>query len=226
MSDAPPLPDDTHQSADRSPAAPLFLWLIIQLATLAIAAARVPLSARFPPAGEQFAAYAMIVAQVVAVSLLFPFLLRDAATTLMVILTALPFLQLAAYLSSTPLVRAGLAAAYVAAWIITLALLRAGLRTRSAALLGVAIAVAWSVGGAIVWYASAESREASAIDWSRDGLFGPMLGGVAQIATPRPVAAPWVTAIVLLIISAGLFFAQVRRSTYPVERSGNPSARA
>jgi hypothetical protein len=51
--------------ADRSPAAPLFVWLVIQLVALTLAVFRVPLSARFPPPGEQFAIHIMLAAQVV-----------------------------------------------------------------------------------------------------------------------------------------------------------------
>ncbi|MGB7156423.1 MAG: hypothetical protein WBD40_00065 [Tepidisphaeraceae bacterium] len=221
MSDAPPISAAAPLPAHRSPAAPLFLWLVIQLIALALAALRVPLSARFPLPGEQFAIHIMIVVQVTAAALLFPLLLRDATTTLMVILTTVPFLQLAAYLSSVSLSRAGLAGGYVACWIATLALSRAMLRTRQAEMLGVALALAWSVGGAVIWYVNAESREPARIDWSHNGLFGPILGGIAQIAAPTAVAGPWIVAIALSLVSGALSFLIPQRETHVVGRSGN-----
>jgi hypothetical protein len=222
MNDAPPVSAAAPPPADRSPAAPLFLWLIVQLIALALAALRVPLSARFPLPGEQFAIHIMVVAQVTAIALLFPLLLRNATKTLMVVLTTVPFLQFAAYLSSVSLSRAGLAVACVACWIATLALWRAMLRTQRAQMLGVAMALAWSVGGAVIWYVNAESREPAPIDWSHDGLFGPILGGIAQVATPRTVAGPWIGAIALLLVSGASFFLIHQRESRVVGRSGNP----
>jgi hypothetical protein len=84
---------------DRSPAAPLFCWLGIQLAALSLGALRVPLAARFPIASEEFTIHILLVTQIVASSAMFPFLLRDVTSSLMTILTIAPFVQLAGYLS-------------------------------------------------------------------------------------------------------------------------------
>src|SRR4051812_2726841 len=120
---APPLPD-----AIRPPAAPLFCWLVIQLITLSVATFHVPLSARYPLPGEQFAIHIMLTTQIVTSAMLFPFLLRDATTSAMVILSTVPFVQLASYLSAIPTSRAALAAGYVATWLATLATWRVALR--------------------------------------------------------------------------------------------------
>ena len=208
---------------DRSPAAPLFCWLVIQLLALSLGALRVPLSARFPPPGEQFALHIVLATQVVASALLFPLLLRDVKTSAMVILTIAPFVQLASYLSIVGPARAALATAYVAAWLTTLALWRMILRGHRSRMLGVACALALSLGGAIVWYVRAESRGGAPIDWSRDGVFGPILGGIAQVEAGRAPSAAWIAITLLLIGSAALQFALQNRE---VGRSGSPSASA
>ena len=204
--------------ADRSPAAPLLLWLVIQLLALSLAVFRVPLSARFPPPGEQFAIQILLVTQIVASAMLFPFLMRDVKTTAMVVLAIAPFLQLGSYLSSVPTTRAALAGLYVGIWLITLALWRGIVQSRRGELLGVACALAISIGGAIFWYVRAESGGAGALDGPRDGLFGPILGAFAQLHTAPTLS--WAAAMVLLVLSAAVFVtARMRR----VGRSGESS---
>jgi hypothetical protein len=213
---APPLTPD-----HRSPAAPLFCWLVIQLLALSLGALRVPLAARLPPPGEQYALHTLLVVQVIAAAALFPLLMRDAASSAMAILSIAPFVQLAAYLSSVPLARAALAGLYVAIWLATLALCRSMLRGRRAEMLGVACAAALSIGGAIIWYAHTESRDVAPIDWSRDGLFGAVLGAVAQLEATRVPLSPWFLAIALLSISAALAVLARRRE---VGASGDRAA--
>lgn len=211
--------------AHRSPAGPLFLWLVVQLFALSLAALRVPLAARFPPPGEQFAIHTMLATQIIASALLFPFLLRDLPTSVMVILTLAPFVQLASYLSAVPITRAALAALYVGVWLTTLALWRAMLRSRRGQMVGVASAVALSLGGAVIWYVRAESREPGPIDWSADGLFGPILGAVSQIESASPTVAPWWAACVLLFGSFGLGIATSIVRSRSLRRRGNPPAK-
>ncbi len=198
MSESRPVPAAPLPLPDRSPAAPLFLWLVIQLLALSLGALRVPLSARFPPPGEQFAIHIMLVTQIVASALLFPFLMRDAKTSVMIVLTIAPFVQLASYLSAVPITRAALAALYVAAWLTTLATWRVFFRSRSAEMFSVALAVAWSVGIAIAWYVMAESRVSAGVDWATDGLFGPILGAIAQVHAPSVVSETWIGCLIVL----------------------------
>jgi hypothetical protein len=212
QSNPSPLASAPSSEADRSPAAPLFSWLVIQVLALSVAVFRLPLSARFPLPGEQFAIHIMLATQVIASAMLFPFLMRDVATSAMVILAIVPFVQLASYLSDVSVSRAGLAALFVATWMSSLAFWRLMLPTHRRAMLGVACAVALSVGGAILWYVHAESREVAMIDWPRDALFGPVLGVVAQIeATPPPVAS-WVETLALLGVGAIIFAATRKRA--------------
>lgn len=222
MSESHPVPAAPLPLPDRSPAAPLFLWLVIQLLALSLGTLRVPLSARFPPPGEQFAIHIMLVTQIVTSALLFPFLMRDAKTSAMVILTIAPFVQLASYLSMVSLPRAALAMAYVATWLATLALWRPLFHEQSTKLLGVSSAVAISLGGAVVWYVRAESLSAAAIDWSRDGLFGSLLGAIAQIEATSVPQMPWLAALVLLGVSAVAYF--LMRKRHVGHNGSRPSA--
>ncbi|HEV2295178.1 MAG TPA: hypothetical protein VGR35_15090 [Tepidisphaeraceae bacterium] len=209
---APPPP-----SQDRSPAAPLFCWLAIHLLALSLAVFRVPLSARFPLPGEQFAIHLTLAAAVVASAMLFPFLLRDAKTSVMMILTIAPFVQLSSYLSLIPPGRAALAGLYVATWLITLALWRTVLRSQRAQMLGVSCALALSMGGAILWYVRAESPQPEPIDWSRDGMCGPILGAMAQLhARPVPPST-WIISVLLLVVSSVIVITVRKRR---VGRSG------
>ena len=216
MSDSPPASAPVPPPAKKSPAAPLFLWLVLQLIALSLAVFRIPLTARFPLPGEQFALHVMLITQIVAPALLFPFLLRDVKTSAMVILSILPFVQLSSYLSSIPITRVALAALYVAVWLLTLAIWRVILDARRTEMAGVAFATSLSLGGAVIWYVYAEAREPGAIDWSHDGLFGPILGAIAQLhAAP---SSPWIVLLSLLILGAGVVGLTQKRA---VGRSGS-----
>ena len=203
MSESPPASSPAALPlTEKSPAGPLFLWLVLQLLALSLAVFHVPLSARFPPPGEQFAIHIMLVTQVAASALLFPFLMRDVKTSAIVILSIAPFVQLSSYLSSVPISRAALAAVYVAVWLLTLAIWRMMLDSRSREMLGVACASALALGGAIIWYVGAEAREPGPIDWSHDALFGPILGAVSQLHTAPASAWGPITAVLALTAAA------------------------
>jgi hypothetical protein len=194
---------------EKSPAAPLFVWLVLQLIALSLSVFRVPLSARFPPPGEQFAIHIMLVTQITASALLFPFLLRDVKTTAMVILSIAPFLQLSSYLSSVPIPRAAMAAAYVAAWLLALATWRVILVSRSSQFVGVACATALALGGTLIWYVGAEARDPRAITPS-PALFGPVVSALAQLHDTH--GSSWIPPLALLLVSGiALFVARKRR---------------
>src|SRR5437763_7314657 len=89
----PPTASPINDSPPKSITAPLLVWLIVQLLALALAAARVPLSAHFVQPGEALAIEEMLVAQFAASAMLFPFLLRDARCCVAMIVTAAPMLQ-------------------------------------------------------------------------------------------------------------------------------------
>src|SRR5881227_2670709 len=90
----------------KSTTAPLAVWLVLQLTALALAAARVPLSAaHFVAPGEALAIHEMLIVQFAASAMFFPFLLRDARRCVALMLTSAPMLQLAGTLSTTPMPR-------------------------------------------------------------------------------------------------------------------------
>jgi hypothetical protein len=199
------IPSSTHPltpASARSPAAPLFVWLVIQLLALSLGVCRVPLAARVVQP-EQFALHVMLVTQVIASAMLFPFILRDVITSAMAILAVAPFVQLASYVSEIPLPNASLAGAYVAMWMLALAMSKSILQTPRGEMLAVACATALSLGGAIVWYVGAEEMESGQIAWPVDALFGPILGVIAQLHAPTSAALiAWAWPVLILITCA------------------------
>jgi hypothetical protein len=199
------IPSSTHPliaASARSPAAPLFLWLVIQLLALSLGVFRVPLAARIVHP-EQFAIHVMLITQVIATAMLFPLILRDATTAAMAILAIAPFVQLTSYVSDIPLTRAAIAGAYVAVWMLALAMCKPLLRTRRSEMLGIACTAALSIGGVIVWYVRAEETRSGQIDWTNDALFGPILGVIAQLHAPTSAAlTAWGWPVVILVACA------------------------
>ncbi len=104
---------------------------MIQLAALAVAAAQGRLSANFGTNAEQFAIQEMLAAQIIFAGMLFPFLLRDVATTVVIIASAAPFLLLSSFLSATPRNTVATLYVYLALWLLALGFWRAALPTRS-----------------------------------------------------------------------------------------------
>ena len=216
MSDSPPASAPAIAPREKSPAAPLLVWLVLQLIALSLAVFRIPLSARLLPPGEQFAIHIMLVTQITASAMLFPFLLRDGKTTVMVILSIAPFLQLSSYLSSMPTVRAAMAAAYVATWLLALGTWRATLVSRSSQFVSVAFATALALGGAVIWYVTAEARDPRTNALS-PAFFGPVVGVLVQLRETH--RSSWSPLLALLLVSGvALFVARNRR----VGGNGNP----
>ena len=154
MADADSIPP-VSDSTEKPVTAPLLVWLIVQLVALALAAARVPLSANFVRPAESLAVVEMLVVQFGASAMMFPFLLRDARSCLALILTAAPMLQLAGVLCEMSTGRVVGAWTCVAIWLAALTLWRAVLPTRHRPL-GVSIASLLTLGGVICWYISSE----------------------------------------------------------------------
>src|SRR5438874_1486816 len=102
-------------------AAPLLVWLIIQLLVLTVTAGRVELWARFSAAGEIYALDELIVAQFLGSSLLFPFLCRTSGCTVAIIVSSLPMIALAGFLSWSTLEQCGWTALNLALWLAALA---------------------------------------------------------------------------------------------------------
>jgi len=181
-------------NADAPPSAPpadsiapaLFVWLLIQLFGLALAAARVQLSAHFPRPAESLAIDEMLVVQIAAAGMLFPWLLRSRARAIAVVLTAGPMLQLAATLASMPGSLVMLLWAYVACWCVPLAAWRFVLGRRFA-LLGVAVANLLTLGGAAMWYLRAEFSHNAPLP---AGVFGIITSAIQIAHADHPSPQP------------------------------------
>jgi hypothetical protein len=106
----------------RSLTGPLLLWLLIQLSALLLAAGRIPLAAQYPAPAEMLAAQVMAVVQVTAAAVLMPYLMRDAASSVVVVATAWPFAVLAGVLSALAAPTVALAGASVTVWLLALSL--------------------------------------------------------------------------------------------------------
>ena len=136
-------------------AIPLIVWLLIQLAAIALAASGVPLSANFPRPPQSLAVHEMLIAQFVGSAMFLPVLFRGGwRTWLGVVVAAGPMLMLAAWLARMPMPQVLLLWAEVAAWVTALALWRAVTPRRVDALS--ALAMLLSAGGLLVWYLQAE----------------------------------------------------------------------
>jgi hypothetical protein len=181
------------RAADRI-LAPLLVWLAVQMFALGLAALRVPLSARYPQPEESLAVHVLVVAQVAAAALLFPFLFRSIISSIIVIASAIPFLQLAAFLATfTDNRRLALCAAYLTLWLTGLAILNASLRCQKLKVYGVAAVSLMSLGGAVIAYLHREfGAPASAFDWQTHASLGPIMGCMAILEANPLGGTIWV----------------------------------
>jgi hypothetical protein len=181
---------------------PLILWLVLQLATIALTTSRTPLWANYPKTSEQLTLKALLVTQIVSAALLFPFLLRSVGSTIATLATSLPFMLVAAGISSTAISQTLWAAAYVGGWIISLAAWVPNLRSDGLKRGAIALATCIALAGPALTYLRADYGPKSETG-SRD---------FAEI-TPIPVVyrillerrsnpADWTVPLVLLLSAA------------------------
>jgi len=105
------------------------LWMVAQVAALALAAGRVSLSARFFQPAERMAVEEMLVAQLLVSSLTFPLLLKSGFSSLVITITAIPMILLANAFSQYSLTLLWLVIAYVEFWLLAMACWAHVLRT-------------------------------------------------------------------------------------------------
>jgi hypothetical protein len=213
-------PDRLKQAArSGSPAiGAIAVWLLIQLIVLVLCAARVALWYRAPEPLERLAVEHMLVAQVVASSLLFPWLMRNLMTAACVILTSAPFVLLAGMLAEAGLSSAARAWGYVALWLAGLAACTETLQTRRAKLVGVALAGVLAVGVPLVRYLESEFHalphaQPAALRW-----LNPVAGALSQLRPAPGDNAWWVLPFALVaagIISVSLARSHFRATSYP-----------
>lgn len=106
-------------------AAPVGVWMALQLAALALAAWRVPLAAQYAQPGEFQAVRVMLAAQFAGLALLFPWLLPNVRMLGVTIVAGGVMLVAAAALAAWPLTDVAPAGAFLALWILLLATVRA-----------------------------------------------------------------------------------------------------
>jgi hypothetical protein len=162
----------------------LFLWMVIQLLALALAAGRVPLSARFPQPAESMATVEMLVAQIGSASLLFPLLLKDFRRFVLATAGAWPMLFLAADLGGEPFLHVAAAAGFVSLWLLTLYVWVTVLKSSRAISMAMTVAALWAIGGPVLLYLHAEYGEQNHLQfWS--AIAGPICAGLNHLKNPE-----------------------------------------
>jgi hypothetical protein len=184
----------------------LAVWLAVQLASLWISSARWALWARAPDAVEQFAARQMLVAQLSASALLFPWMLPKICTALCVMLVSAPMLMFARTMSAEALGPALRAWVYLCAWLAGMACLARALWSERAELIAVAGVSGWVFGLlALRWQASEFLHSAPPTSRGLDWV-DPIGCGLAQLQTGSIDMRTWFPALIMLAAAAAASF--------------------
>jgi hypothetical protein len=157
--------------------AALFIWLGVQILFLWMGAARVPFSAHPARPGEIISVQLVLVGQLAGASLLFPYLMRDWRSGLIVIVTGWPMALLAGFLAGAEENKTAMAELYVTAWLAGLLVWQFVLRSEKSQLIGAAVASAAALGGVVLWYLRAEFAPGNS--WSHPEMLGPIMGALA-----------------------------------------------
>jgi hypothetical protein len=233
-------PPETLQREDNPPVAvPLIVWLLVQLAAVALAASGVELSANFPRPPQSLAVQEMLVAQFVGSAIFFPVLFRGWRAWAAMVVTAGPMLIVAARLAGAPVARVLPPWVEVSAWVTMLALWRAALVRRESdstpgkarglqapGLAGAVSAAATllSAGGLLAWYLHSEFQP------ERNLLLFPLSATLVAFTTPgtrfpSPLLSTAALAVAALVILAirRILHAQKPTSGQPqITHSSNP----
>ena len=155
---------------------------MVQLAAIALAALRIPLSAAYPQPAEFQAVQILLVVQFAGVSVLFPSLLRSWTMSLVAMVSAWVLLILAAALSAWPIAQVVPVATFLSLWILILATLRAALPWRWS-LITASIATTWMIGGPLLDYFRNEFG--SPLEVGTNVAWSPL---VSAVLTPRALS--------------------------------------
>jgi hypothetical protein len=197
------------------------VWLVVQLAALLPAVARVPLAADYPRAGERLAIYMLLAMQTFAAAALMPWLLRGWRAAVLAAASCWPLLAIAAMLSSVAPARALGAAAYLTAWIAALTVWHAASPSRRVAFTVSAAASAVAAGGPLLWYLRAEFVPPDASPAGPPSHYGPVLAAFSLVECSPDAQRAW-PALIAAIASGGLFF-WIRRSRSLPPTSAHPA---
>jgi hypothetical protein len=222
----PPLqPADELQFEPRpSIAIPLIVWLLTQLAAVALAASGVPLSANFPKPPQSLAVHEMLIAQFVGSAMSLDVLFRGGwRAWLGIVLTAGPMLMLAAWLARTPMSRVFVLWVHVAMWLTMLSLWRSltssdvrdtrDKKAQALPSLGFvtvlsALATLLSAGGLLFWYLRSEFQPATDSGFLR--LF-PLPAILSTLPSPAIDRSPLLSTAVLSAAAVVILAAKASR---------------
>ena len=176
---------------------PIVLWLIVQMLALGLSAARVPLWARANQPIERLALEQLAIAQLVLVALLFPWMPRNRATGVAMILTAGPMIQLAAMLAQANARNAIVAWVYISAWLACAAMWQPLLRRAASQALALAVAGALVIGVPVARYLAAEFSSGSSVDLWKRWPIDPVTSLLRQLSESSTDARSWALLAVL-----------------------------
>jgi len=194
-----PSPTDRSSSPSSSITIALIVWLLIQLAALALAASGVRLSADFPEPPRSIAVHEMLIAQFVGSAMFLSVLFRGGwRAWLAMVITAGPMLMLAAWVARLPMPAMMLPWGEVGLWLMTLALWRAvvarrnasgakdlGSRSVGSSSVLTAFALLLSAGGLLWWYLHADAGLSSDL---KPLIFAPLACALHHLGRPRNLA--------------------------------------
>jgi len=168
-------------------------WLGIQILTLGVGAMRLPLSARAGSEPQNLALPEMVVVQLALATLLFPVLLGE-GVGFMTAASALPFLQLAGFLTATPIARVCTLGLAIMLWFAGLWAWRVALANEQIQLIGVAVlgtlAIGAPIGGYLVREFSDSESGSSPIPRILDPLTSLLSGSTASAIDSATAFAP------------------------------------
>jgi len=171
----------------------LIVWLLIQLAAIALAASGARLSANFPEPPRSVAVHEMLIAQFIGAAMFVSLLFRGGwRAWLGLVLTAGPMLMLAGWLAAMPIAPVMLAWGEVSLWLTALALWEAvvrrgsepedqGVKPTGVAGVLAAVAIGLSAGGLLYTYLRMEFRAMPGAELT--ALF-PLLGALHNLTDP------------------------------------------
>ncbi len=190
----------------------LALWLVIQTGVIALASARVPLSARYPQPAERMAVEQLLVAQLIVASLTFPILLSTRRLAALVMLTAIPMALLANALSEYPLANVVIALGYVELNLLAIALWAGVLKSKRAQLAGIAVGGSLTLLLTMLWYLRLEYQPDAP---NLLASLSPLTACLQILHQPPQLWFFWAIPGLFALVAAALSIA--RRSGPPVE---------
>lgn len=174
------------------------LWTLAQVGWLALSAERVGLSAKWPGAGETWAAPGMIAVQLVLACAMGRTLLRDVRTGLSAVSVACPMLGLAVVMGGGRVIEAAAGMVCVSAWLGVIASV-GSIRSTAVRTPATGLLLVLSAAGPVVLYLAWEFGR-QAVD--ADGILShvsPVMGATSTLTHGVASAGPIVTPICILL---------------------------